>query len=259
MDIGIFQQDISRHLLLEEKLQKVENILIENHDLNLLLLPELFLSSYATEDYIKKITFNEICLFQKEILKLSNQYSCAIAYGYPELEKDLRFNSLSIVKLGKQVFNHRKTVLPPSVMEKNLFSLGTNLSLFELDGVKCSALICYEFEFPELVRKLAKAGVQLILIPTALSEEFKFVSQEMLKTRAFENQVVLAYANYSGSLDHQNFCGQSAIVNEKGEDLIRADNTEKLIKYNVKFEDQSQRRERLPYFKDYINLEVEDC
>ena len=258
MNIGIFQQNISRYLLLEEKLQKVENILIENHDLNLLLLPELFLSSYTREDYIQKITFNDTHLFQKKILELSNQYSCAIAYGYPELEKDLRFNSMSVVKSGRQVFNHRKTVLPPSVMEKNLFSLGMKFSLFELNGVKCSSLICYEFEFPEFVRKLAKAGVQLILIPTALSEEFKFVSQEMLKTRAFENQVVLAYANYCGSLDGQNYCGQSAIVNEKGEDLVRANSTEQLIVYDVTFEDQSQRRERLPYFKDIVNLEVED-
>jgi len=258
MNIGIFQQDISRYLLLNEKLQQLKNILLENTDLDILLLPELFLSSYTAADNIKEITLKEVQFFQKEIIKLSNQYTCAIAYGYPEVEKDLRYNSFSIIKSGKQVFNHRKTILPPSVMEKSLFSLGKSLSLFELNGVKCSALICYEFEFPELVRKLAKEGAQLILIPTALTEEFKFVSQEMLRTRAFENQVILAYANYAGNLDGQHFCGQSAIVNAKGEDLIRADNTEQLIKYNVTFENQSQRRERLPYFKDYINLEVED-
>ena len=258
MNIGVFQQDISRYLLLNEKLQQVKNILLENTDLDILLLPELFLSSYTAVDNIKKISLKEIQFFQKEILKLSNEYSCAIAYGYPELENELRYNSLSIIQLGKQIFNHRKTVLPPSSMEKSLFSLGTSLSVFELNGVKCSALICYEFEFPEFVRKLAKAGVQLILIPTALSQEFKFVSQEMLKTRAFENQVVLAYANYCGILDGQNFCGQSAIVNEKGEDLVRANNAEQLIVYDVTFEDQSQRRERLPYFKDIVNLEIED-
>lgn len=258
MNIGVFQQDISRYLLLDEKLQQVKNILLENNDLDILLLPELFLSSYTVSDNIKKISLREIQFFQKEILNLSNKYSCTIAYGYPEIEKDLRYNSINIIKSGKQVCNHRKTVLPPSSMEKSLFSIGKSFSLFELDGVRCSALICYEFEFPEFVRKLAKAGVQLILIPTALSEEFKFVSQEMLKTRAFENQVVLAYANYCGILDGQNFCGQSAIVNEKGEDLVRANNKEQLIVYDVTFEDQSQRRERLPYLKDVINLKVED-
>ena len=257
MNIGVFQQDINRYHLPSEKLQRIENILIENDDLEILLLPELFLSSYTTEEFIKKISFNDIQFFQNEILKLSNQYSCTIAYGYPEIEQEKRYNSLCIVKSGKQVFNHRKTLIPPSSMEKNLFSTGTKLSFFDLDGIKCSGLICYEFEFPELVRKLAKAGVQLILIPTALSEQFKFVSQEMLKTRAFENQVVLVYANYSGNLHNQNFCGQSAIINEKGEDLVRANYFEQLIKYDVIFEDQSERRARLPYFQDFINLEVE--
>ena len=42
MNIGVFQQDISRYLFLNEKLQQVKNILIENTDLDILLLPELF-------------------------------------------------------------------------------------------------------------------------------------------------------------------------------------------------------------------------
>ena len=141
-------------------------------------------------------------------------------------------------------------------MEQSLFSKGQNFEVFDINEIKCSTLICYEFEFPEIVRKLARLGAQLILIPTALIEAFKFVSNEMLKTRAFENQIVMVYANYCGKSENHDFCGNSAIVNEKGEDLIRLGSEEDFAMAEVNFESQVSRRKRLPYFEDLTKFEA---
>jgi predicted amidohydrolase len=94
------------------------------------------------------------------------------------------------------------------------------------------------------------------LVPTALTEEFSFVAHEMLKTRAFENQIVLVYVNYCGQINNQNFCGNSAVVNEKGEDLLRLGLEEDFAMVEVNFESQVLRRKRLPYFNDLTKFEV---
>ena len=78
----------------------------------------------------------------------------------------------------------------------------------------------------------------------------------MLKTRAFENQIVLVYANYAGKSQIINFCGNSAIVNEKGEDLLRLGDREEMASIEVPFLSQDLRRKKLPYFKDLTKFEV---
>ena len=78
----------------------------------------------------------------------------------------------------------------------------------------------------------------------------------MLKTRAFESQIVIVYANYCGDNGDQVFCGNSAIVNENGDDLIRLNEEEDFGKVEINFESQKERRKRLPYFDDLSKFEA---
>jgi predicted amidohydrolase len=256
MKIGIFQPNINHYSSIDSKLTKLEAILKQN-DLELLVLPELFLSFYLSKEQVSKYTNQDVQFFKQKILQLSEKYQCHLVCGYPEFENNQKFNSAIVTGTQNDIiYNHRKTFLAPNPMEQSLFSKGQNFEIFNIHKIKCSTLICYEFEFPEIVRKLARLGAQLILVPTALIEEFKFVSDEMLKTRAFENQIVMVYANYCGQSDSHDFCGNSAIVNEKGEDLIRLGAEEEFAMAEVNFESQVSRRKRLPYFEDLTKFEV---
>ena len=60
--------------------------------------------------------------------------------------------------------------------------------------VKIGALICYDREFPESARILMLKGAELILTPNACELEINRLSQ--YRSRAFENMVALAMANY---------------------------------------------------------------
>ena len=256
MKIGIFQPNINNYTSIESKLIKLEAILKQNV-LDLLVLPELFLSFYLSKEQISQYTNEDVQFFKQKILQISQKYQCHLVCGYPELANNQKYNSVLVSGTQNNIiYNHQKTFLAPNPMEQSLFSTGQNFEIFDIKNIKCSTLICYEFEFPEIVRKLARLGAQLILIPTALTEEFKFVSNEMLKTRAFENQIVMVYSNYCGKSDSLNFCGNSAIVNEKGEDLIRLGPEEEIAMVEVNFESQVSRRKRLPYFEDLTKFEV---
>ena len=257
MIIGIFQPNINNHQKLDEKIIKIEKILKFNNDLDVLVLPELFLSYYLSSEEIIKYSLIDINLFKKRLTQISYQYQCSIIFGYPEIVGDIRYNSALVSGLNNDfLYNHRKTFLAPNKMEQSLFSKGNNFEIFSLKQIKSSVLICYEFEFPEIVRKISKLGAQIIFVPTALNKEFIFVANEMLKTRAFESQIVIVYANYCGDNGDQVFCGNSAIVNENGDDLIRLNEEEDFGKIEINFESQKERRKRLPYFADLSKFEA---
>jgi predicted amidohydrolase len=63
------------------------------------------------------------------------------------------------------------------------------------DGnVKVGAMICFDREFPESARELMLLGAEIILIPNSCDMDSHRTAQ--LKTRAFENMIGLALANY---------------------------------------------------------------
>jgi len=61
--------------------------------------------------------------------------------------------------------------------------------------VEVGAMICFDREFPESARILMLEGAELILVPNACDLESNRLSQ--LRTRAYENMVGLATANYA--------------------------------------------------------------
>ena len=69
----------------------------------------------------------------------------------------------------------------------------------DFHGVRTSLVICYDVEFPEAVRAAAVRGAELLLVPTALAEGFDAVPQVLIRARALENHLTVAYANHCGT------------------------------------------------------------
>ncbi|HJW74562.1 MAG TPA: carbon-nitrogen hydrolase family protein [Thermoleophilia bacterium] len=75
---------------------------------------------------------------------------------------------------------------------------GEDFPVVELDTavgpVRVGAMICFDREFPEAARVLMLGGAELILVPNACELEDNRLAQ--IRTRAFENMVAIAVANY---------------------------------------------------------------
>ena len=89
--------------------------------------------------------------------------------------------------------------------------------------------ICYDVEFPELVRAFALGGADAILVPTANMHPYTGVATRVVPTRAEENEIFVAYANRVGVEGAFEYCGLSCVTGPDGIDIARAGSGEELI------------------------------
>ena len=85
--------------------------------------------------------------------------------------------------------------------EKDYFTRGDRLLVFEAGGFTFGTIICYDIRIPELSRILARRhGVDVILHPTAFCRDETFHTwHAFATTRAVENQVYFASVNRAGT------------------------------------------------------------
>jgi predicted amidohydrolase len=110
------------------------------------------------------------------------------------------------------------------------FTPGNALSLFTLEGVRATAIICHERRYPELVRLSVMAGAQIVFHPNAGMDDLavsraKRRGRDGIPLRAFENAVYYVFANSVGPQGGGKWsAGDSKIVASDGTFLRLADN-----------------------------------
>jgi len=253
MRLAVFQAD-AYPASPQERLQTLDNVLAENTSMgaDLILCPELFVSGYADAQAIRNAAGPVDGELPEQLAQIALNHSTAIACGYPENHNGVLYNSmLCISKQGRLLANHRKRALP-TPYEQGLFNTGNEATIFDFDqDWRVALLICYEVEFPEAVRACALAGAHLVLAPTALGTEWGVVSRKVIPSRAFENNIFLAYSNYCGKDLHHHYIGESVIVSPMGEDLARAGTRSEIISAELDIQVIEQARSRLAYLVDF--------
>ena len=221
---------------------------------DLLLLPELFATGYNIGDLIRDRAEPADGPTAKRIAELAGQSGVAIHYGYAERDGERVFNSAQCIgPTGKVIGHHRKLVIPPG-FETDIFTAGTGCTLFTCRGVRIATLICYDAEFAETVRHVAALGAQLVLVPTALGDQWAWVAQTMIPTRAYENGVFLAYANSAGQENGLSFLGQSFVGAPDGAELARAGPDAGIIFADLDLRRVAAAQARLPYLVDRTRI-----
>jgi predicted amidohydrolase len=152
------------------------------------------------------------------------------------------------------VANHRKKLLPPTADESKIFKPGAESSIININGIKAAIVICYELEFPELIRQLALDGVQLIITPTGQSSHWPAAARYTCRSRAFENGIFVVYANSTGTLNGISFMGESKIIGPDGLDIINAKKGEKVIVGEINTNEITLIQDKLPYLDDAREL-----
>jgi len=195
----------------------------------LLITPEAFTTGYNVPGVSERAQA-AAGPWQEEIAEIARAADLAILYGYPELVGASVHNAAQLVdRDGRVLANYRKSHLYGEVDARTYAPGEGDFSVVDLDGVRVGILICYDVEFPETVRALALAGADLVAVPTALMRPYQVVTRTVVPTRAYENQVYVAYANRCGSEGELTYAGESCVVGPDGADLARAGSGEELL------------------------------
>nr|WP_315243229.1 carbon-nitrogen hydrolase family protein [uncultured Albidiferax sp.] len=203
---------------------------------HLLVTPEMFLTGYNIgSSQARQLAEAPDGSRAQAVAAIARQHQIAIAFGHPEHDAaGAIFNAAQCIDAqGRTLGRYRKTQLFGD-LDLGMFSPGPgDEPLFDFHGWQLGLLICYDVEFPENTRRLALLGADLVVVPTANMDGFDFVNQHLVPTRAYENQVFVAYANFCGSEGDLAYNGLSCVAAPTGAGLVQAGRGAELLLADV--------------------------
>ncbi|MBO6824933.1 MAG: carbon-nitrogen hydrolase family protein [Sneathiella sp.] len=216
-----------------------------------LIFPELAVQGYGAADQMGEHHINGKPVMD-ELQKLAKDNDIALIVGIAEQVGEHLFNSAVFVRPDEGPVFYRKSHLY-GPYEKGLFKAVDPMTVIvPYQGLKIGMLICYDVEFPENVRRLAKSGADLIAVPTATPKGSSgaFIADKMLPTRAFENQLFIAYINFCGSDGVFFYQGGAGVHAPDGMTLASTGNGEGLIFAEIKPSNYEKSRAENTYLQD---------
>lgn len=188
----------------------------------IITFPELFLTGYNLGTRLRDLAEPIDGPSVGAISDIARTHGIAIVLGMPERDGDRVFNTaLAVDATGAVAGRYRKIHLFGDD-EPSIFTPGEGLTVITVGPFKVGLAICYDIEFPELARALARGGADLIAVPTANMLPYTEVPTTAVRARALENGVAVIYANLIGTDGSLTYTGGSAIVGFDGHDRCRA-------------------------------------
>lgn len=196
--------------------------------IGLIVFPELFAIGFRHEDYEKQgqgilgPTSDFLC----EIAKEKRAY--VFGTGIERAEKKY-YNTLACATpKGNILGTYRK--IHPFQEERDVFQGGKPVVMMECGGIKVGVQICYDIRFPEVSRRLALEGAEILIIPAAFPDPRSAHWNTLVQARAIENQVYVAAVNRVGfGFDKKSYFGHSQVIDPWGVVLTRLNTEERVI------------------------------
>ena len=206
----------------KETIARLEALLPQAEEADLLVLPELCNSGYAFESLEEACAAAENVSggpFIDFIEDYCSRTGTHVVTGYCEHACRRLFNSALLIGPDGPVGRYRKLHL--FLNEKDFFQPGDlGLPVFDVAGTKVGILICFDWQFPEAWRVLALAGAEVICHPSNLV--LPGLAQRAVPLHAMLNRLFVVTANRIGSERDMTFTGRSIIANPRGEVLVEA-------------------------------------
>ena len=132
--------------------------------------------------------------------------------------------------------------------ESNFFNPGKKIVITKIKGVTIGFSICYDLRFPNLYRKLAKKGAEIILIPAAFTiPSGKAHWETLVRARSIENSLFIVATNMSGTHhSKRKTYGHSLLYSPWGNLENRCFSKPKILNSTINLEEISEARTRIP-------------
>ena len=124
-----------------------------------------------------------------------------IGGSMPVVENDELFNQSFMLHRDGRIDTYRKIHITPN--EKKYYGMkgGNEIKVIDTDCGKVGLVICYDVEFPELPRLLAKQGMKILFVPFLTDTQNAYTRvRHCAAARAIENECYVAITGCVGNL-----------------------------------------------------------
>ncbi len=217
----------------------------------IIVLPEMWNTGYALGE-LEAVADNEGERTKHFLASLAEKYGVHIIGGSVAVKKgDSFFNTMYAAnKNGEIIAEYDKLHLFKLMDEHHYMSPGNKMNLFELDGVKCAGVICYDIRFPEWIRLHALEGAKILFVPAEWPAARVDHWELLLQARAIENQCFVVAVNRVGSDPGNDFNGHSMIIAPWGEKMLAGKEEAGIFYAEIDIRDVDKVRERIPVYAD---------
>ena len=213
----------------QENIASAEKMIVElaNKGAQLIMLPEYF--NFLGPDELKHENAEPVdgseslAMIQRKARELKVHIHIG---SYLEKAGDQVYNTGVVFgPAGEVVAKYRKihlfdVVVPGGIeyLESKTITPGDEVVTFRIGDINFGMSTCYDLRFPELFRRLADNGVQVILVPAAFTLQTGRDHWELLlRARAVENLCWVAAVGQWGPSPPDHICyGRSMVINPWG-------------------------------------------
>lgn len=187
---------------------------------DLIVFPELSVTGYPPEDLLGYGRFLEETSSSVDRLARSHP-DLRLLVGAPLLEGDSLYNAAILLHQGRRIHAYRKCTLPNYGVfdEKRYFEAGRLCPVLQLGGHAIGVSICEDIWVPGGVPKVQAANGATLLVNLSSSPYAAGKGTErmrLIRHRAMEHRVTLAYLNLVGGQDELVFDGGSLVYDAGG-------------------------------------------
>ena len=230
--------------------QMIRQAMSEQPDV--LVLPETWNTGFFPKEELAALSDRDGQRVKAEIGALAKEYRVNIVAGSVSNLRDGKVYNTAMVfdRTGQCIASYDKTHLFTPMGEDDYFAPGDHLCRFQLDGVQCGIIICYDVRFPELTRSLTVPGLDVLFVVSQWPKVRTFHLRTLTTARAIENQMFVVCCNSCGTAGETVYGGNSAIIDPWGELLAAAGEQEQQLTAQCALETLTQIRNTIPVFRD---------
>ena len=235
---------------IEANLRQVREALQRVHEQGgrLAVLPEMWSSGYAYRQLADLA--EQTPRVAAELAKLAARLDLVVVGSLPEKDGANLYNTAFVHDRGQEVGRYRKLHLFSPMKEDRYLTAGDQALVVPTSVGRLGVAICYDLRFPELFRKLALDGAELVCLPAEWPVPRQLHWQTLLRARAIENQFFIVAANCCGQSGRLQFFGMSLIISPRGEFLAEGGDTAAEPSALLDFADMAAYREEIPAWQD---------
>lgn len=152
-------------------------------DSRVVLFPEANLTSYYMP-YVVGLQPDDVQAALDKTCAAAKEYGIWVIAGTIRKTQDRHLNLAHVIAPDGSIVHEYAKVQMAGRDEKTYCRGGNKLSLFEIDGIQCTLVICRDGRHPELYRIPAMAGAQILFHPSCSSDEIEAVCWKRTSGRA---------------------------------------------------------------------------